>query len=124
MGERGLGHERSADDIGVEDLPPGLGVHVGQCGERADGRRVDERIDPAHLLGRLVDGRSARRGVGDVARDRHRARAGLLRGRLEPLEPACQQRGLRSSLGQANPDAAAQPARRPDDDGPHPGFLP
>ena len=100
--------ERGTDDIGVEDAPPRLGVHVDQRGQRPDRRRVDEGVDPAEPLGRLLDGRSAGLGVGDVTGQGQRAGSGLLRRRLEPFQPPGEQRGLGASFGQAHPDATAQ----------------
>ena len=47
-------------------------------GERADGRRVDQRVDPAERVHGRLDRRRHEPGVGDVARDRERPVARLL----------------------------------------------
>jgi hypothetical protein len=116
------GHERCADDVGVEDLPPRGGVGVGHLDERADARAVDERVDAAEPRGRLVDGVADGDLVGDVALDDDGALAGLLGRVVEPVLPAGEEGDLVAALAEAGSDATAEPARRPDDNRLHDRF--
>ena len=109
--ESGVGHQRGADDVGVEDAPPRLGIHVDQGGERPDGRCVDKRVDSAQPCDRLVDRRPARLGAGHIAGQRHALGPSFLGGGFEPVRPARQQRRPGPPPGEPDADAAAEPTR-------------
>ena len=111
LADRGARDDRGSGDVGVEYPAPGARIGVGEPGQRADPRGVHERIDPAELRRRVGDRRPAGIFVGDVALDRERRRPGFLRGVFEVLAPPGEQRNVRASLGEADPDATPEPAR-------------
>jgi hypothetical protein len=94
----------------------GVLVEVLDARERPHPRRVDQGVDAAEPLRRLVDRGLARLRIGDVTLDRERAVAGLLRRIDEPLVATLQQGDAGSVSGEPDPDAPAEPARGSDDD--------
>ncbi len=112
MRHRRRRHQRRPDYVGVEDPAPDFGIRVDHADERADGGRVHHVVDAAERVGDLVDGRPARRLVGDVALDGDCAGPGLLRGRFDALAAPGQERDLLAALRQANRNATPEPARR------------
>jgi hypothetical protein len=92
-----------AGQVGL--IADGLGVDVDEVREWTDGRCVDEGVDPAEATGGLLDRRPGRRLVGDVARDRECAGAGLLGGGVEARFAPCEKRDPGAALREDFRDA-------------------
>ena len=71
----------------------------------------DKVVDPAKRVGGILDGRSTRCLVGDIAFDGDRAGPRLLRRRLDALTTPGQQRDLFAALSKADTNAAPEPTR-------------
>ncbi len=119
MGDCGRRDACRTGDVRVEDLPPRLAVDVDEASQRADGRGVDERLDPAESGRRVGDRRAARVVVRHVTADRQSLRTGLASSGFEAIPAPRQHRHMRASLGEPDPDAATEPTRRSDDHGSH-----
>ncbi|VAZ77276.1 hypothetical protein LAUMK15_03735 [Mycobacterium persicum] len=111
MWHRCRGRHRRTNDVGVEDLPPGVGIGIDQADQWTDGRGVDEVVDAAERLGGRGDSRSARRLVGDVAFQGNGTGAGFVGSGLGSLEPPREQRDVVAALRKSDADTAPQAAR-------------
>ena len=105
MWHRRRRHQRRADDIGIEDAPPRFRIGVDHPDEWPYRGRVDEVVDAAERIGGIVDGRSTRFLVGDIAFDGDRARARFLGGSLDTCATPGKQRDLSATLREADTNA-------------------
>jgi hypothetical protein len=105
IGDGRRGDQRRADDVGLEDGTPGARVEVDEAAQHADPGGVDERVDPAELRRGLVDGSPDGGLIGDVAGDGDGA--SLLRRVDQPVLAPSQQRHLRATPDEADPDGTS-----------------
>ena len=89
-----------------------LGIGIDQAHQRTNGRCVDEVVDAAKSVGRGIDGRAARRLVGDVAFDGSRFGSCFLRRAHQTVLAPREQGDAMATLAKTNSDAAPQSARR------------
>jgi hypothetical protein len=116
MRDRRARDERRADDVGVERSPPRLRVRVDEPDQGPDPGGVDEGVDSSEPGGRLGDRRPAGGFVGDVALDRQRRGARLLRSVVESPAPPREERHMSPPLGKADSNATPESARGAYDD--------
>ena len=96
---------RRADDIGIEDAPPGFRIGVDHPDEWPYRRCVNQAVDAAERIGSIIDGRSTRFLVGDIAFNGDRARARLRGGSLDACATSSEQRDLSATLREADTNA-------------------
>jgi hypothetical protein len=103
--------QRRAYNVGIEDAPPRFGIGIHHADERPYGRCVHQVVDAAQCVSGIVDGRSARCLVGDIAFDGDRAWPCVLGRSLDTLTAPGEQRDMSAALRKADTNAAPEPAR-------------